>query len=134
MRTEQKIRNLAIRFFKKFAEDPMPGEFSTNAITVWGKICNSYSYEGDIPKNKSQYIKRLKIGIIEEALWLLTEVAIPYNSRFRFLNIESVDFNNDYRDLIRIGKQYFDIEYDSIVEYKLKKKTILVFEKIISDG
>ena len=36
-------------------------------------------------------------------------------------------------DLIKIGKQYFEIEYDNIIEYKLKKKTVLVFEKIILD-
>ena len=128
MTNEQKIRNLAVKFFKQFKNEFMPGEFSSNGKTVWQEILDSYGY-GDEPKTHAEYIKRLKYGELIEPCWLLSNVAIPNNDIFKFLTIETIEGVRYDTPLVKIGKQFFEIGVENFHEYKPKKKIIYVLEK-----
>jgi hypothetical protein len=119
MTNEQKIRNLAVKFFKQFKD------------AIWQEILNSYGY-GDEPKTPAEYIKRLKYGEFIEAGWLLSEIAITNNDKFKFLTIETIEtieFDGYDIPLVKIGTQFFEIEVEKFHEYKPKKKIIYVLEK-----
>jgi hypothetical protein len=128
MTNEQKIRNLAVKFFKQFKDDYMPGDFSSNGKTVWQEILDSYGY-GEEPKTHAEYIKRLKSDKIIEPCWLLSEIAIPNNDIFKFLTIQTIEHGGYDIPLVKIGKQFFEIEVEKFHEYKSKKETIYVLEK-----
>jgi hypothetical protein len=119
MTNEQKIRNLAVKFFKQFKD------------SIWQEILNSYGY-GDEPKTHAEYIKRLKDGELIEPCWLLSNIAISNNDIFKFLTIETIEtieFEGYDIPLVKIGKQFFEIEVEKFTEYKPKKKIIYVLEK-----
>ncbi len=118
MTNEQKIRNLAVKFTTK----------STFAYRIWQGKLSSYGYE-DEPDTIRKYVKRLKYGELSEALWLLSEIAIPNNDKFKFLDIETIEVDGIGIDLVKIGKQFFKIEVEKFHEYKPKKKIIYVLEK-----
>jgi hypothetical protein len=128
MTNEQKIRNLAVKFFKQFKDELMPRVLFSNEKTVWQEIRNSYGY-GEEPKTHAEYIKRLKYNDFIEAGWLLSEIAIPSNDKFKFLIIETIEGVRYDTPLVKIGKQYFEIEVEKFTEYKPKKKIIYVLEK-----
>jgi len=128
MTNEQKIRNLAVKFFKQFKDDYMQGEFSSNGKTIWQEILDSYGY-GEEPNVHSEYIYRLKYSELIEPCWLLSRIAIPNNSRYKFLTIETIEVDGIEIDLVKIGKQFFKIEVEKFHEFKPKKKIIYVLEK-----
>ena len=128
MTNEQKIRNLAVKFFKQFKNEFMPGEFSSNGKTVWQEILDSYGY-GEEPKTHAGYIKRLKYDKLIEPCWLLSNIAIPNNDIFKSLTIETIEFDGYDTPLVKIGTQYFEIDMDEFHEYKPKMKITYVLEK-----
>lgn len=127
MTNEQKIRNLAVKFFKQFKDVDMPIMGGRSSGTVWQEILNSYGY-GDEPKTQAEYVKRLKNGKLIEPCWLLAELVMPNNDRFKFLDIEVIEVDGYDISLVKIGKQFFEIGLESFKEYKPKKKIIYVLE------